>query len=198
MKRKQLVFIPVMLLLFCSFTNDGKWKKISNTLYFFSIPSNWEAAVTDKTDGYVPGERDATYPGGIRYHLYYLQWHTPYKGNGDFSDVINVSVESYKRTDAISVSLKEIEKAKLALTGGEDITILKEENISTSQKKIMLTKTGKELNGSKVKYRYIHLICKSGDIVHCVQISSPESHYLLPETQKMIKDILDSFSVKNK
>jgi hypothetical protein len=176
-----------------SFANGGNDKKrISNHLYSFSVPAHWEPATGMTGDGTVPGERDMG-----PYHLYHLQWSTPIKRIEDIPQTIGVFIESYERIDKSPVSLKEIEALEL-LKLDKASELLRKEVIyeDAIQKRFMILKNSKEMDGRTVKYRVNYLLYKNGDMVHCITVSSSEEQYLFPETPVVVKDILDSFSPK--
>ncbi|GHT49424.1 hypothetical protein FACS189474_3250 [Bacteroidia bacterium] len=202
MKNRYYFFIPVCLLFFYSFTNSNyEKKKISNKLYSFSVPENWTPNLPPEIsdDGFTPGERDA-----YKYHLYYLLWSNSSKNLNRF---ISLFIESYNRLDNQPLSIKEIEdvemdKMKLTEKSG-NLKILERKEIKgkSGQKRFIIKEESIEIDvkkgGKMVKHSRIYLLQKNGNIVHCACIFVPEEYYLLPETQGVIDDILDSFSVNS-
>jgi hypothetical protein len=200
MKHNYTVPVTVFLLVICSFANGSHDRKIiSNKLYSFSVPPDWESIESESSDGSVPKERDATYPANVRFHLYYLAWSSPISKD-NFSSTTGLHIQSYQRKDGVPVRMDEIEEVviyglKMAM---EHVTILEKTDLSENvhQKRFMLTTMETELEGGmakKVKRRSIYLLHENGGIVHCLQISLRDSQYLLPESQVIIQDILDSF-----
>ncbi|MDR3267893.1 MAG: hypothetical protein LBT83_02350 [Tannerella sp.] len=54
------------------------------------------------------------------------------------------------------------------------------------------------IKGNKMeKFRVVYLLHEKGNIVHCVQLSIRDDLYLLPESQVIMQEILDSFSVNS-
>jgi hypothetical protein len=189
MQNKRFIYIAILLFTICSFT-DSKDKniKISNKLYSLSVPSNWDPFIIGNSDGYIPGERDLRL-----YHLYYLGWHTPIKSKDDIPNIINLSIESYRSKDRPSISIQEIDEIETSrVVGLIDKTYISQND---SQKRFIITNQSQEPDGSTAKYYSVYALYKSKNIVHCVKINSRENQYILPETQKIINDILNSFSV---
>lgn len=184
------LILMVTLFTVCSFTDgDNNKKKISNNLYSFYIPSHWEPANGIAGDGTVPGERDIE-----GYHLYYMMWTTPIRSAQDAHSTIGLFIESYQRKKDPAVSIEEIEKLEMSKIQGSTKLISKEViDEKVDQKRFIITKLSREMDGSMVQYLMIYLLYKSGNITHCITISSSKTHYLLPETQVLVKEILDSF-----
>jgi hypothetical protein len=199
MHSKLYVLLSVTLLALCSFTNDANEKRISNKLYSFSVPSDWKPFVTDKTDGFVPGERDTRL-----WHLHYLAWETPVQSDGDFSKVMGINIQSYQRIDGAPISLAELEDIEMSRykAPDESLSVLDKTElpVKPNQRGYVLKTKEIAIDRGAVTHHIsygVYMLCKGKDIVHCVSIRASESQYLLPETQTIIKDILDSFSVNN-
>jgi hypothetical protein len=207
MKKKHLfILTAIILLAIYSFTdNDSGKKKISNQLYSFFVPQNWEpyhpGGVTG--DGSIPQERDVDV-----YHLYFLAWRTPVHNDEEFSNSILLNIETYERRDSVSVSIKEVEELvwfrikETEARGQLNILDIKEFGAKVNQKKFIIKEESEEISvktgKNRIKHSRIFLLHKHKDRVHCVTIFVNESQYLLPETQVMVKEILDSFSTNSK
>jgi hypothetical protein len=203
MKPNYTVPITVFLLIICSFANGSyDRKKISNKLYSFSVPSDWESCASESSDGSVPKEREATNPAtNVGFHLYYLAWSSP-RDKDNFFNTTGLYIQSYQRKDDVPLRMDEIEEEVIAGLKIADVTIIERKDLSKNahQKRFMLTQMETELEGGitrKVKRRSVYLLHENGNIVHCLQISLRESQYLLPESQVIVQDILDSFAVNS-
>jgi hypothetical protein len=134
-----------------------------------------------------------------------LAWRSPVKSDEDFFKAINIIVRSYERLDKQPISIEEIEDSELkTLKSLEDIGVKisnrKDIKAKANQKRFTIKKITKGFSVEKgeitLRGTTTYLLQKNGDIVHLVDIFVVEDQYLLPETQKIINEILDSFKVK--
>jgi hypothetical protein len=197
MKKRYYFLIFITLFVASAFTDVNNEKKtISNKLYSFSVPENWEANYPPglSGDGLTPSERDAN-----GYHLYYLSWKTIEKKE-DFSNGILLVIASFKRLDNQPLSIENIEEIENHKMGNEFLE-KKEISAKPHQKKFIIKSMNTIMDVKKgtwkEKQTQVFLFHNTGNILHCVNISVNEDRYQLPETQKTINEILDSFSVKS-
>ncbi len=175
----------------CLGTKAGnvEWQKIENSLYTVELPVSWIPMQGMPGDGTKPGEREAR-----GYHLYYFAWQTPVKTKEDIPYCIGIDIQTYRKLDNTSLSVKDIEKAVVVSVS----PVRREVSSSKDELRIIVLKESKEMDGSIIKYRVYYLLKKGGIGVHCVQISLRDE---LVEnrlsTEKLIKRILDSFTVKS-
>jgi len=193
----RIILLLFLLIFVCSFTtNSLEKKRISNHLYTFSIPSDWECGHPGKIeDCSVPIERKDSL-----YHIYYLQWRSP-----SWDAPFWINIKSYQRLDGKLIMIEEIEaniiaretliassnnlnnfnKVEVSNTANQKRFIIKKESIETN------VKTGKKT----VIISEVNLLFKSKDKVHHLSLYVLDEQYILPEIQLLINEILDSFIV---
>jgi hypothetical protein len=202
MKNRFPILTLIVLAVFYSFTeNENEKKKISNQLYSFSVPSDWECAIPGRTNECCskPMERDAHI-----YHLYYLSWRSPVKNEDEFFNSISLHIETYQRLDGLPATIEEIEEIELSrlkqaeIDGDAKIIDKKDIYSGKKQKRFIVVKESKSISAKKGismdKNVTVYLLYKSKNAVHFVRLFTGESKYQFPETKKIINDILDSFS----
>ncbi|WP_080904328.1 hypothetical protein [Parabacteroides sp. Marseille-P3160] len=195
MKSKQYILLSILLFFIFSFTNDNgnnKKRKIINSLYSIELPLQWEPMKGMPGDGTIPGEREIKF-----FHLYYLAWSTPIRSLEDRFHTISLDIQSYQRTDGNPLSVKDVEELSLSKLNSPNIAILKKIDLKgkARQRRLVLIKNSKEMDGSIVKYRDFYLMQKNRNIVHCVNVCLREKQYHVSGTPSIIEDILDSFSI---
>lgn len=181
----------LMFILCCFFIKAGNadWRKIENRFYSLELPVSWVPMQGMPGDGTEPGEREVR-----GYHLYYFAWQTPVESTKEIPKCIGIDIQTYRKSDNSSLSVKDIEKAVVVPVSPirNGISSLKDEL------RIVVLKDSKEMDGSIIKYRRYYLLKQAGIGVHCVQISlRDELVKSKPATEKLIKRIMDSFTVKS-
>ena len=186
-RKKYFCLLAFLLCCFLVKAGNADWKKIENSLYTLELPLSWVPMQGMPGDGTKPGEREAR-----GYRLYYLAWQTPVEGKEDIPNCIGIDIQTYRKLDHSLLSVKDIEQAVVAGTWiRNEISSLKDEW------RIVALKDSKEMDGSIIKYRTYYLLKQAGRGVHCVQISLRDELVKgKPTTEKLIKRILDSFTVK--
>jgi hypothetical protein len=124
--------------------------------------------------------------------------------------VIGLFIQSYQRRDGAPggrVSIKEVEddvmtRLKMSVeAGGVEFCGKKVISEKANQKRFETTEISESrdvIKGNKMeKFRVVYLLHEKGNIVHCVQLSIRDDLYLLPESQVIMQEILDSFSVNS-
>lgn len=166
---------------------DLEWRKIENSLYTIELPAYWVPMPGMPGDGTKPGERDAR-----GYHLHYFAWQTPVKSKEEIPYCMGIEIQTYQKLDKTPLSVKDIEKIVVVPISPvrNEICSLKDEL------HLVVLKDSREMDGSIIKYRIYCWLKKVGIGVHCVQISL-RNEFLekKPETEKIIKRILNSFTV---
>ena len=175
----------------CSFVKavNADWRKIENSLYTLELPVSWVPMQGMPGDGTKPGEREAR-----GYRLYYFAWQTPVKSKEEIPNCIGIDIQTYRKLDNSSLSVKDIEESVVAPVS----RIRNEISSSKDELCIVVLKDSKEMDGSIIKYRRYYLLKQAGMGVHCVQISLRDELVKdKPATDALIKRILDSFTVKS-
>ncbi|MDR1368959.1 MAG: hypothetical protein LBJ72_02360 [Dysgonamonadaceae bacterium] len=185
----------------CSFTNNGNYekKKISNKMYSFTIPSDWEhnnsSDKTENPDTFEPKGRDVG-----KYWVYYLSWGSP-KTKTNFFERINLYIESHKMKDGSQIPVNEAdEKLMRGLRTNSYISSIDRKELpckKSKQKRFTLTTVENAISQTKyvtAKSRSFYLIQESNGITHRVVLSMSEEVSQLPGSEKLAQDIFDSFS----
>lgn len=195
--KNKIVFIPLLVLVLCSFTKDSQ-KKISNRLYSFTVPSDWAPNYPGRLigDGSMPKER---YANG--FHLYYLSWSTPVENDEDFKNMIGLTIESYKRIKGKSVTVKDVEEISQNFINQS----VADGSLKIINRKYLVTKKGKKyfvlelsdqyrtLNAiSWVKKDRYFYFTKKNEIVHKIEISMPSQLSSISK-KEIVENIIDSF-----
>ena len=190
-----IILLVLLLIFVCSFTNNNlEKKKISNQLYSFSIPSDWECGHPGKIeDCSVPIERKDSL-----YHIYYLQWRSP-----SWDAPFWINIESYQRLDGKLITIEEIEAniitRETLIASSNNLNNFNKVEVSNTanQKRFIIKKESIEINvrtGKKtVIVSEVYLLYKSKDKVHCLRIFVHDEQYILPDIQLLVNEILDSF-----
>lgn len=187
MKKYLCLLTLVMICLFAK-AGDKGWQKIENSFYSLELPAHWKPQEGMPGDGTKPGTRDAR-----GFHLYYFAWQTPVKTKEEMSDCMGIDIQTYEKIDKTPVSVREIEKAVII----PPFVSRKEITLPSGGLRIVVLKDSKEMDGSTVRYHKCYLLKKAGIGVHCVAISFREDLIKRkPDTEKDVKRILDSFTVK--
>ena len=198
-KKSKYSLLTIILFSFCSFVNaSDQWKTVKNELYSFSVPSNWERSspLGIGKDEFTPSERKTN-----TFHRYFLSWSSPII-NGNFSELISINIESYKRLDNKALSIVDIEKSEMSkLEKATKILSRKEISASSGEKRFIINEISttismKSESRKEQNYR-IYLLSQAGNMVHCLVVFTSEKIYLLPETQQVINEILDSFTINS-
>jgi len=195
----RIVFIPLLVLVLCSFTKESK-KKITNKLYSINVPSDWAPNYPGRSigDGSIPKERDAN-----GFHLYFFSWSTPVDNDEDFKNMVSLNIESYKRNKGKSVTIKEVEEISQNFIN----QTVADGSLKIIRRKDLVTKNGKkffvlELSGqyktlnaiSWVKTDRYFYFAKKNDIVHKIEITMPSQLSSISK-KEIVESLIDSFTV---
>lgn len=180
---------------------DPEKRTITNDLYSFTLPADWEPYRSKDilSGGIVPLERDSKI-----FHHYYLLWQR--KGKQKFPAETYICIESFRLLNKEPLSVNDI--ANMKIDGCKQNPLIKdavvtEQEAKPGQRKYMITKVDTALDatsGNKYyKTREFNLVQKGLDVVHHVSISIRETAYQQsPDVKHMVDEILDSFVVNLK
>lgn len=187
--KKNLCLLLGCLCCLCVAASEADWRKIENSLYSLELPASWVPMNGMPGDGTIPGEREVR-----GYHLHYFAWQTPVKSQEDIPDCMGIDIQTYQKTDKSPLSVKDIEEAVIIPA----FKTVKEISSSGDGLRGVAWKDSKEMDGSIVKYRVYYLLRQAGaGMVHCVQIDLRDERIKnKPDTEKVVKRILDSFTPK--
>jgi hypothetical protein len=197
--KNRIIFIPLMVLVLCSFTKESK-KKITNKLYSINVPSDWAPNYPGRLlgDGSIPMENDAN-----GFHLYFFSWSSPIENDEDFKNMVSVNIESYKRNKGKSVTIKEVEEISQNFinqtVSDGSLKIIRRKNLITKNGRkyfvLELSDQYKTLNAiSWVKSDRYYYFAKKNDIVHKIEITMPSQLSSISK-KEIVESLIDSFTV---